>query len=109
LPLDTRERIKDLCAELSSSSDPDRVKDISSQLQLAIHEHIEDLRARLLDVPAATPFQQLRFDGLRGPAQRTPDLTADRENTRQSDSQLDVYCGDTAPGTTGPGRNPSAT
>jgi len=73
LALDIKERIKDLCAELSSSSDPERLQDISSELQLAIHEHIEDLRQRLLDVPAATIFPQLSSDLPRIPAQRALD------------------------------------
>jgi hypothetical protein len=58
LPLDAPERIKDLCAELSSSSDPARVQDPSTKLQVAIHQRIEDLRQRLLDIPAATPFHK---------------------------------------------------
>ena len=85
-----KERIKDLCVELSNSHDPDRVRDISSELQLAIHEHIENIRKRLLAIPAATPFQRLSFDGLRGLAPLKLDPTADRENTPAA-SQVDGY------------------
>ncbi len=50
-------RISSLCAELLTASDPQTVQTLAEELQKTLQEHIEDLRKRLLEVPATpAPF-----------------------------------------------------
>jgi hypothetical protein len=106
LPLDTKERIKDLCVELSTSNDLLRVQDLSTELQLAIHEHIEDLRQRLLEIPAARPFQNVGFDLSRRSPMVAVDSSPDPPNSEQGDSRAEIYSASSQPN--GSGNDPSS-
>ena len=46
-------RIKELCAALLITKDDVELHKISEELQAAIHEHVEVIRRKLLEVPAA--------------------------------------------------------
>ncbi len=48
-------RIRELCAKLVDADDPESAQDISFELQAAIHEHVESIRRKLLQVPAQPP------------------------------------------------------
>ena len=51
-----------LCQQLLDETDPVKMQDLSAELQIAIHEHVEGIRRQLLAVPAATPFAPLFKD-----------------------------------------------
>ena len=50
LPME--QRIRFLCKQLLEETDPTKMRDISAELQMVIHSHVEDIRQRLLEIPA---------------------------------------------------------
>ena len=48
------DRIKELCIQLLTAHEDAAVQAIASELQRAIHDHIEILRQQLLEIPSAT-------------------------------------------------------
>lgn len=51
----TNDRIRELCARLAASKEPDEVNVILPELQSAIHEAIEQLRLRAIAVFSGHP------------------------------------------------------
>lgn len=49
------ERIRSLSDTIITSQDEAKVLELTRELQVVIHEHIEHLRANLLKVPAVIP------------------------------------------------------
>lgn len=49
------EEVRMLCGQLLDAEDPSAVQAISQKLQSAIHEHIEELRSKVLEIPAEIP------------------------------------------------------
>jgi len=47
-------RIRELCSLLLSTNDPDTTDMIGEQLRCAIHEHVEELRHQVSDLPIVT-------------------------------------------------------
>jgi len=47
----TEDRIRDLCAELAATSDPEQQIFIVAKLREELHRHIEQLRIRLSEYP----------------------------------------------------------
>ena len=53
--MSTEERVRTLSEAIIASDDEVKVLELTRELQTVIHEHIEDLRAKLLEVPAVIP------------------------------------------------------
>jgi len=49
------ERVRALSEAIIASEDEVKVLELTRELQVIIHEHIEQLRAKLLEVPAVIP------------------------------------------------------
>lgn len=49
--METEDRITSLCNKLISTSDQDEARAIGRKLQDAIHEHIENIRAKVTELP----------------------------------------------------------
>jgi hypothetical protein len=47
-------RIRELCSLLLSTNDPDTIDMIGEQLRCAIHDHVEELRHHVNDLPIVT-------------------------------------------------------
>ena len=45
------DRIRNLCAEVISESDPDKVRELSNELRTELHRFIAELRARISAYP----------------------------------------------------------
>jgi len=49
------ERVRSLSEAIIASEDEVQVLELTRELQAVIHEHIEQLRAKLLEIPAVIP------------------------------------------------------
>lgn len=49
------ERVRSLSEAIIASQDEAKVLELTRELQVVIHDHIEQLRAKLLEVPAVIP------------------------------------------------------
>lgn len=50
--LEMEERILKLCAQLLATEDPQKAQAVAFDLRVAIHDHIEELRQRVNEIPA---------------------------------------------------------
>lgn len=53
--MSTEERVRDLSEAIIASEDEAEVLKLTRELQAVIHEHVEQLRAKLLEIPAVIP------------------------------------------------------
>jgi hypothetical protein len=53
--MSVEERIRLLSEAILASEDEVKVVELTRELQTVIHEHIEELRAKLLEIPAVMP------------------------------------------------------
>jgi len=51
-------RIKELCSQLLNTKDPDTIEKIGEELRCAIHDHVEELRHKVNDLPILTSILQ---------------------------------------------------
>ena len=47
-------RIRDLCSALLSTKEPEAIEKIGEQLRCAIHDHVEEMRLQVNDLPVVT-------------------------------------------------------
>jgi len=51
-------RIKELCSRLLNTKHPDAIAEIGEELRCAIHDHVEELRHKVNDLPVVTSMLQ---------------------------------------------------